>query len=160
MITVVVHSPSHVQLFVTPHALQHTRPSSLSPSPRVCPIHVHWLVGLVAKPCPTLATPWTLACQAPLSMGFSRQEYWSRFAISFSRGSFWPSDQTQVSCIAGRFFTNWTMREAPIMISTVKLTYQSPYIVIIFCVYVENSRQRCLVGYSPWGGKELDVLSD
>ena len=22
-------------------------------------------------------TPWTLACQAPLSMGFSRQEYWS-----------------------------------------------------------------------------------
>ena len=33
-------------------------------------------VGLVAKSCPTLATPWTVACQAPLSMGFSRQEYW------------------------------------------------------------------------------------
>ena len=30
---------------------------------------------LVAKSCPTLATPWT-DCQAPLSMGFSRQEYW------------------------------------------------------------------------------------
>ena len=28
--------------------------------------------GLVAKSCPTLATPWTVACQAPLSMGFSR----------------------------------------------------------------------------------------
>ena len=27
------------------------------------------------KSCPTLATPWTVACQAPLSMGFSRQEY-------------------------------------------------------------------------------------
>ena len=26
---------------------------------------------------PLLATPWTVACQAPLSMGFSRQEYWS-----------------------------------------------------------------------------------
>ena len=24
-----------------------------------------------------LATPWAVACQAPLSMGFSRQEYWS-----------------------------------------------------------------------------------
>ena len=24
------------------------------------------------------ATPWTVACQAPLSLGFSRQEYWSR----------------------------------------------------------------------------------
>ena len=23
------------------------------------------------------ATPWTVACQAPLSMGFSKQEYWS-----------------------------------------------------------------------------------
>ena len=22
-------------------------------------------------------TPWTVACQAPLSIGFSRQEYWS-----------------------------------------------------------------------------------
>ena len=35
------------------------------------------LVGLVAKLCPTLVTPWTGARQAPLSMGFSRQEYWS-----------------------------------------------------------------------------------
>ena len=33
--------------------------------------------GLVAKSCLTLATPWTVALQAPLSMGFSRQEYWS-----------------------------------------------------------------------------------
>ena len=33
--------------------------------------------GLVAKSCLTLVTPWTVACQAPLSMGFSRQEYWS-----------------------------------------------------------------------------------
>ena len=33
--------------------------------------------GLVAKSCPTLAIPWTVACQAPLSMGFSRRERWS-----------------------------------------------------------------------------------
>ena len=32
---------------------------------------------LVTKSCPTIATPWTVAFQAPLSMGFSRQEYWS-----------------------------------------------------------------------------------
>ena len=32
---------------------------------------------LVAKSCPTLATAGTVAYQAPLSMGFSRQEYWS-----------------------------------------------------------------------------------
>ena len=32
---------------------------------------------LVAKLCLTLVTPWTIARQAPLSVGFSRQEYWS-----------------------------------------------------------------------------------
>ena len=31
----------------------------------------------VAQSCPTLATPWTAVYQDPLSMGFSRQEYWS-----------------------------------------------------------------------------------
>ena len=33
--------------------------------------------GSVTKSCPTLLTPWTVARQAPLSMGFSRQEYYS-----------------------------------------------------------------------------------
>ena len=33
--------------------------------------------GLVATTYLTLATPWTVACQAPLSRAFSKQEYWS-----------------------------------------------------------------------------------
>ena len=33
-------------------------------------------------------------------------------AFPFSRGSSQPKDQTQVSCIAGGFFTSWAMREA------------------------------------------------
>ena len=33
--------------------------------------------GLVVKLCLTLVTPWTAAGQAPLSMRFSGQEYWS-----------------------------------------------------------------------------------
>ena len=33
--------------------------------------------GLVTRWCSTLATPWTVALQTPLSMGFSRQEYCS-----------------------------------------------------------------------------------
>ena len=37
--------------------------------------------SLVTKLCPTLAIPWTLARQAPLSMGFFRQEYWSGLAF-------------------------------------------------------------------------------
>ena len=33
--------------------------------------------SLVTKLCLTVVTPWTVARQAPLSMGFSRQEDWS-----------------------------------------------------------------------------------
>ena len=33
--------------------------------------------GLLAKSCLTLMTPWTIACQASLFIGFSRKEYWS-----------------------------------------------------------------------------------
>ena len=38
--------------------------------------------GLVAKSCPALVTSWTVVCQAPLSMGFSREEYWSGLPFS------------------------------------------------------------------------------
>ena len=146
-------------------------------------IYARGASGLIAKSCLTLAISWTVARQAPLSMGFSRQEYWSGLpcpppgdllglgmepvslasageffttsatwagqymtskgkesevaqscptlcdpvdcsppgssihgilqarildwvAISFSRGSSRPRDRTQVSCIAGRFFSN------------------------------------------------------
>ena len=33
--------------------------------------------GFVTMSCPTVVIVWTAARQAPLSMGFSRQEYWS-----------------------------------------------------------------------------------
>ena len=33
-------------------------------------------------------------------------------AYPFCRGSSWSRNQTRVSCIAGRFFINWAMREA------------------------------------------------
>ena len=49
-------------------------------------------------------TPWTVAHQAPLSMGFSRQEN-AWVAVSFCRESSQLRDGTQVSCVAGRFFT-------------------------------------------------------
>ena len=57
------------------------------------------------------ATPWTVAHQAPLSMECSRQEYWSGLPCPLLRGSPQPRNQTQVSCIAGRFFTLWATRE-------------------------------------------------
>ena len=41
------------------------------------------MCGLVAQSCLTLATPWTVARPAPLSMGFPRQEYWSGLPFPF-----------------------------------------------------------------------------
>ena len=48
---------------------------------------IHWTTsvggGLVTKSCLTLATPWTVDYQAPLSMGLLRQEYWSGLPFPF-----------------------------------------------------------------------------
>ena len=41
--------------------------------------------GLVTKLCPTLVTQRTVAHQAPMSMGFPRQEYWSGLPFPFPR---------------------------------------------------------------------------
>ena len=43
----------------------------------------------VAQSCQLLATPWTVAYQAPLSMGFSGQEYWS--GLPFPPPIYWPT---------------------------------------------------------------------
>ena len=50
-------------------------------------------------------TPWTLH-------GILQARILEWVAFPFSRGSSQPLDRTQVSCIAGRFFTNWATREA------------------------------------------------
>ena len=65
-----------------------------------------------AKSCLTLATLWTVACQPPLSLGISQARILEWVAISFSRGSSWPRNWTQVSSIAGGFLTDWATREA------------------------------------------------
>ena len=58
-------------------------------------------------------TPWTVACQGPWPMKFSRQGLLEQVAISFARGSSQPRGWTSVSCISFRgFFTSWTTREA------------------------------------------------
>ena len=48
---------------------------------------------------PHFAAPWTVALLAPLSMGSSRIRILDWGAISSSRGSSWPRDQTHVFCV-------------------------------------------------------------
>ena len=44
-------------------------------------------------------TPWIITCQAPLSMGFSRHEYWGGLPFSPPGESSRPRDQTRDSCL-------------------------------------------------------------
>lgn len=95
---------------------------------------IYFSCYLVTKLCPTLASPWMVACQLPLSMGFPRQQQWSGlpcpspgdllnpgskptsawqgyFLPLNCLGSFWPRDWTHISCI-GRWILYHFTREA------------------------------------------------
>ena len=63
------------------------------------------MVVVIAKSCLTLVTPWTIACQAPLSMGFSRQEYWSELSFPSPGDLPDPGINPTSPALAGEFFT-------------------------------------------------------
>ena len=97
--------------------------------------------------CPTLCDPWTVACQASLSMGFFRQEYWSGLPCP-TPGDLPDPGIEPVSLmfprLAVKFFTTsatWRRRQwhpTPVF---------SPG---------KSHGWRSLVGYSPQGHKESD----
>ena len=69
---------------------------------------------LVAQSCLILCDPMDY-CSLPGSSvhGILQARILEWVAVHSSRGSCEPRDRTQVSCIAGRFFTVWATREAP-----------------------------------------------
>ena len=71
----------------------------------LCIFPVLWSVQL-------FATAWTVAHQAPLSMGFLQSRILEWVAVPSPRGSFQPRDRTQVSHIEGGFFPVSATREA------------------------------------------------
>ena len=56
---------------------------------------------------------WTIACQAPLSMGFSRQEYWSGLPCPPPGHLPDPEIKPTSPALAGEFFTTCATWEAP-----------------------------------------------
>ena len=70
------------------------------------------------------ATTWTVAHQAPLSMGILQAGILEWVAMPFSRGSSWPRDWTWVSHIAGRFFTIWATREEGVRRCSILFCFQ------------------------------------
>ena len=67
---------------------------------------------LVAQSCPTLWDPMDYGPSGSSVHEIFQTRILEWIAISFSRGSSRPRDWTQVSCTAGRFFTDWATREA------------------------------------------------
>ena len=65
-----------------------------------------------AQLCPTLCNPTGYSLPGSSIHGIFQARVLEWVAISFSRRSSRPKDQTQDSCIAGRRFTIWATREA------------------------------------------------
>ena len=63
---------------------------------------------LVAQSCPTLCDPMDCSPSGSSVHGILQARILVWVAMPFSRGSSWCRDGTQVSCIAGKFFTIWT----------------------------------------------------
>ena len=90
----------------------HSDPSSPSYLPDTKSPCRQWVLCLVTQSCPTLCNP--MDC----SHGILQARILEWVAIPFSRGSSQCKDWTQVSGIAGRFFTIWAPREAQIVSKT------------------------------------------
>ena len=73
-----------------------TQPFSNTGIPRLFP--VSRVVVQSLSRVQLFATSWAVARQAPLSMGFPGQEYWSGLPFYFSRASSQPRDRPCVSC--------------------------------------------------------------
>ena len=96
-----------------------------------------WSEVKVAQLCPTLCDPMDYTVHGILQ---ARILEW--VAIPFSRGSSQPRDWTQVSCIADRFFTSWTTKEAHV------------YVHVCVCMSVCSVVSDCLWPHArllcPW----------
>ena len=85
-------------------------------------------------------TPWTVARQAPLSTGFSRQEHWSGVPCPPPRGLPNPGIEPTSSvspALAGGFFATWAAWGA--------LLLSKPYLQLICIVVQQKPTQHCKV---------------
>ena len=82
---------------------------------------IDWMICCAVLSCSLVSyslQPWTVACQAPLSMGILHARILEWVAMPSSRGSSQPGNWIGISFISGRFFTNWATRET--LISLIK----------------------------------------
>ena len=68
------------------------------------------------------ATLWTVARQAPLSMGFPRQEYWSELPLPSPRDLLDPGMKHTFPALVGIFFTSEPPRKPDFHITYESIT--------------------------------------
>ena len=66
-----------------------------------CTVYIHVFVCM----CSVMTNPWTMTCQAPLSMGFSKQGYWNRLPFPAPGDLSDPGIKPASPALAGRFVT-------------------------------------------------------
>ena len=106
------------------------------------------------------AIPRTVARQAPLFMGFPRQEYWSGCHFLL-QGIFLNQGSNSFSCI-GRQILYCSARDKLLLRSyhaawVGKFPWRRKWQPTAVFLPGKSHGQRSLVGYSPWGRKELDM---
>ena len=89
----------------------------------------------VTQSCPTLCNP--MDCSSPGSSvhGDSQGKNTRVGCSTSSRQSSQPRDQTQVSRIAGGFFTSWATREAPGFFLEIPIHTIYPFIYLVLFLY-------------------------
>ena len=108
----------------------------------------------VAQSCLTLCDP--MDCSLPGSSvhGIFQAIVLEWIAISFSRGSSWPRDQTQLSHIVDRRLTIWATMEVPYLYTTTYYIYVSIYVYTCIYIYLFID---CFVAYDFPGGSDSTV---
>ena len=96
-----------------------------------------------------LVTLWTVAHQALLSMGFSRQEYWSGLPCPLPRDFLGVASGKEPACQCRRPGFNPWARKIPWR----RKWQPTPVFLLGY-----SHRQRSLAGYSPWGPKSQTGL--
>ena len=123
----------------------------------------------VTQSCPTLATPWTTAYQAPPSMGFSRQKYWSGVPLPSPHSSILTRKKKHIYIYTHTHTGFLGVSEVKIL-PAMQVTWKcglNPWVgkicwrrkwqpTLVFLPRKSHGEKN-LGGCSPWGCKELDI---
>ena len=93
------------------------------------------VLGLALSHVWLFVTPWTATHPFPLSMGIPQARILEWVAMPSSRGSSQPRDRTQVSHIAGGFFTDWATKHAFLQLCNHTMKSCFMYVCYYICVY-------------------------